>query len=92
MLVDRAGHVALCDFGIAMDMHNTTSRYMDTKNAKDTKNRMMSVNYASPERIDPKNLQDKSKVKLGTPVDCWGLGCILYQMACMRIMFYSRDG
>jgi len=66
VLVDARGHVALSDFGLAT---RTTSRGADLRK----RSFVGTVDYAAPE------LLLKSENRYGSGVDCWALGCLIFE-------------
>ena len=67
VLVDAAGHVALSDFGLATRVDRPGGVVKKRSFAG-------TVNYAAPE------LLLKSRETYGGAVDCWALGCLLFEM------------
>lgn len=46
------------------------------------------INLGTPEYLAPEILEDND---YGRAVDWWGVGVVMYEMACGRLPFYNRD-
>ena len=66
------------DFGIA-------SRVQDGKTQVTIENQMGTLNYISPETLNPS--QTTGSHKIGFKSDVWSLGCILYNLVYKKLPF-----
>ena len=67
VLVDQRGHVRLSDFGLATRLPAAGSRQQKRSFAG-------TVQYAAPE------LLLKQHTTFGAEIDCWALGCLLFEL------------
>jgi len=72
------GMLKLIDFGIA-------SRVQDGKTQVTIENQMGTLNYISPETLNPS--QATGSHKIGFKSDVWSLGCILYNLVYKKLPF-----
>ena len=77
MLVDRAGHVALCDFGIAAacsESINTPHKKRGVKTPATPRRRSFcgTIDYMAPELLRGEPYDDS--------VDWWALGCVFHEL------------
>jgi len=72
------GMLKLIDFGIA-------SRVQDGKTQVTIENQMGTLNYISPETLNPS--QTTGSHKIGFKSDVWSLGCILYNLVYKKLPF-----
>ena len=87
MLVDRQGHVALCDFGIAAacsESINTPHKKRGVKTPATPRRRSFcgTIDYMAPELLRGEPYDDS--------VDWWALGCVFHELLTDKPPF-SRD-
>ena len=80
VLIDREGHVRLCDFGFAQVI-------IDGVNVTPLQDGCGTVMYMAPELVG-KSLKSTH----GFPVDWWALGCVLTEMITGEMKGMEREG
>jgi WD40 repeat protein/serine/threonine protein kinase len=91
LMVDRAGHCWLIDFGLARYISRSEEEVDRPQGTADTEKALTRNALGTPVYMAPEQYQSLEAARSDVRTDVWGLGVTLYELLTLRRAFAGRD-